>query len=375
VAGNAVDELDGTVVLADMWVASGRPGRARRLCEQALQTATGGGHPYLRAAADLHVALAELDREVGELASAEAHLETARILGERTSITENQHRWFVAMSQVRVAAGDLDLAIHLLDRARALYRPGFYPDVRPIAAMRARVEITAGDLSAAATWAEHSGVGVGDDAEYLREYEHLTLARFVLAQHGEDLHSNRAGTVSLTAVLGLLDRLQVAAADAGRDGSILEIAVLQALAHHAAGDLTAALAALGRALGEAPEPNSYLRLYLDEGAPMKALLTEAASATDLVTGPERGEAVRTGARRLLRRAQSAEMPQNPVDPLSRRELEVLRLLATELTGPEIARELYITLNTLRTHTRRIFTKLDATTRARAVHRARTRGLL
>jgi LuxR family maltose regulon positive regulatory protein len=64
-----------------------------------------------------------------------------------------------------------------------------------------------------------------------------------------------------------------------------------------------------------------------------------------------------------------------MEPLSQRELEVLRLLDTELTGPEIARELYITLNTLRTHTKRIFTKLDAKTRGVAVHRARERGLL
>ena len=80
-AGNLVDELDSTVVLADMWVASGRPSRARRLYEQALQTATAGGEPYPRATADLHVGLAELDRELDDLTSAEAHLETARVLG------------------------------------------------------------------------------------------------------------------------------------------------------------------------------------------------------------------------------------------------------------------------------------------------------
>ena len=61
--------------------------------------------------------------------------------------------------------------------------------------------------------------------------------------------------------------------------------------------------------------------------------------------------------------------------MTQRELEVLRLLDSELTGPEIARKLYVTLNTLRTHTKRIFIKLDAKTRAAAVHRARERGLL
>lgn len=380
-AGNLVDELDTTVVLADMWVASGRPSRARRLCEQALRTATTSGQPYLRATADLHVALAELDREADELVGAEGHLETARILGERTSITENRHRWFVAMSQVRAAGGDFDAALRLLDQAEALYRHGFYPDVRPIAAMRARVEIAAGDLASAARWAEDRGVGVGDDLDHLREYEHLTLARLLLAQQGDDQHDAHPGAASPTVVLGLLDRLHAAATDAARDGSVLEIRVLQALAHQADRDLPAALAALGRALGAAPEPESYVRLYLDEGAPMRALLAETASATGPIAGAEHGEAVRRRARRLLRRTQpartsgSAGSRQVPVDKLSRREREVLRLLDTELTGPEIARELYITLNTLRTHTKRIFTKLDAGTRAVAVHRARERGLL
>ena len=145
-AGKLVDELDGTIVLSDLWVAIGRPSRARRLCEQALQRAADGGVPYLRASADLHVALAELDRELDDLESADAHLETARVLAERTSITENRHRWFVATAQVRAAGGDFEAAAHLLDRAEALYRHGFYPDVRPIAAMKARVQIAAGDL-------------------------------------------------------------------------------------------------------------------------------------------------------------------------------------------------------------------------------------
>ncbi|MCB0051060.1 MAG: response regulator transcription factor, partial [Caldilineaceae bacterium] len=62
-------------------------------------------------------------------------------------------------------------------------------------------------------------------------------------------------------------------------------------------------------------------------------------------------------------------------PLSERELEVLRLLATELSGPEIARKLHVSLNTLRTHTKNIYSKLDANSRLGAVHRAEALGLL
>jgi LuxR family transcriptional regulator, maltose regulon positive regulatory protein len=366
-AGNLVDELDATVVLADMWVASGRPSRARRLYLQALQTAAAGRAPY-RATADLHVGLAELDRELDDLRSAEAHLESARVLGERASITENRHRWYVVMAQVRAAAGDYDTATSLLDQAEALYRPGFYPDVRPIAALRARIQIASGDLSSAAGWAEDLAISVNDQPDYLREYEHLTLARLLLAQHRADRHISGAESAAPVAgLLGLLDRLQVAAVKAGRNGSVLEIRVLQALAHHARGELPKALAALGGSFAAMPEPDSYTRLYLDEGAPMRALLQDAAGGY-----PQ--------ARRLLERATTSvdaavEPQQSLGEVLSHRELEVLRLLDSELTGPEIARQLYVTLNTLRTHTKRIFTKLDVTTRAAAVRRARERGLL
>jgi LuxR family maltose regulon positive regulatory protein len=374
-AGNAVDELDSTVVLADMWVAAGRPSRARRLYEQALLSATGNGEPYPRATADLYVGLAELDRELNDLTSAEAHLETARVLGERGSITENRHRWSVAMAQVRATGGDYDTATHLLDQAETMYRRGFYPDIRPIAAMKTRVQIAEGDLSSTAEWAHDRGISVDDDPDYLHEYEHLTLARLLLAQHRAEQHLDHAPRASpVAAVLGLLDRMHAAAAHAGRDGSVLEIRTLQALAHHAHNDLPQALAVLGRSVVETPEPESYVRLYLDEGAPMLALLHHAAGVGH--TGD--GEVIQGRARRILERAKTpvegAEL-QPLVDPLSQRELQVLRLLDGELTGPEIARELYVSLNTLRTHTRRIFTKLDVTTRAAAVRRAHERGLL
>ena len=374
-AGNLVDELDTTVVLADMWVAAGLPSRARRLYEQALQTATGNGEPYPRATADLHVGLAELDRDFDDLASAEGHLETARVLGERASITENRHRWFVAMAHVRAAGGDYETATHLLDEAEALYRRGFYPDVRPIAAMKVRLQIASGDLETATRWADERSVSVDDDPEYLREYEHLTLVRLLLAQHRAGQHLDEPAPVAT--VLRLLERLHAAASDPERVGSLVEIRALQALAHHAQGDRPEALTALSRSLVEAPEPGSHVRLYLDEGAPMLSLLRDAASAHPEDDGGATEEA-RERARRLLERATSPRgpEPQEPlVDPLSQRELEVLRMLDSELTGPEIARELYVSLNTLRTHTKRIFTKLDVTTRAAAVRRAHERGLL
>jgi LuxR family maltose regulon positive regulatory protein len=151
----------------------------------------------------------------------------------------------------------------------------------------------------------------------------------------------------------------------------MEIRVLQALAHHADGDLPLALAALERIKLEAPEPDDYVRLYLDEGTPMLDLLQRAVT--------EQGVSIPERLQRHLERAAAPEDDAPPqqslADPLSHRELEVLRLLDSELTGPDIARQLYVSLNTLRTHTKRIFTKLDVNNRSAAVRRAYQLGIL
>ena len=371
-AGNLVDELSSTVVLADMWLAAGRPSTARRLYERALEVSEAHGEPVLRATPDLHVGLSEIDYEGGDLEAAKRHLERAAALGEGAAMAEGRYRWFVAMGRIDDAEGDPQEAITLLDKAEQLYRPGFFPDLRPIAAIKARVWIAHGKLSRAADWARERGVSATDDAAYLREFDHLTLVRLVIAQHRA--HPDPG---AIEQAVGLLDRLHEAADTSGRAGSLVEIRMLQALARDAQGHRPQALQTLGQAWAQAPEPDGYVRLFLDEGASMVELLRDAehqGPAADharrllSLTGALDGEAAgAAGARQRL----VAPSP----EPLTERELQVLRLLDSELSGPQIARELFVSQNTLRTHTKHIFTKLEVTTRRAAVRRARERGLI
>jgi LuxR family maltose regulon positive regulatory protein len=206
-------------------------------------------------------------------------------------------------------------------------------------------------------------VAATDDSRYLREFDHLTLVRLLIARH-------RAGPGgdSLDDVPGLLNRLEGAAEPAGRAGSVLEIRMLQALTLDAQGLRPRALEQLAGALAEVPEPDGYGRLFLDEGREMTALLRD-------VTHPEAaaGQAHRLLGTRAIDRGTREAAP--AAGTLSDRELQVLRLLDSELTGPEIARQLFVSPNTLRTHTKHIFTKLDVTSRRAAVRRAQERGLI
>jgi LuxR family maltose regulon positive regulatory protein len=364
-AGHIADVLGLAVTLGDLHVVQGRLGDAMRTYEEALRLAAGEAGSVLRGTADMYVGMALLHREWDDLPAATELLLRSQGLGEHLGLPQNPHRWRVAMARVREAEGDLDAAASLLADAERVYAGDFSPDVRPIAAMRARLLIARGRWADALRWARDRGLSVDDEVSYLREFEHVTVARGLLAR----CRSEHAET-SLDSAVGLLRRLLQAAEAGGRTGSVIEILVLLALAQQVRGDVTAALAPLGEALTVA-EPEGYVRVFLDEGAPMAALLSAATArgvAADYV-------------RRLLTgfgdagAARSSPAASTLIEPLSGRELEVLRLLRTDLGGPEIARELVVSLNTVRTHTKNIYAKLGVNNRRAAVRRAEELDLL
>ena len=364
IAGNLIDELSGTVVLADLWRAAGRTSKARALCEGALRSADSTGEQVGRAAAELHVALAELDIEAGELDSARLHLQTAAEWVRRAALTESVFRSFVAEALLARAHGEFAEAHELLDEAQRLYRPGFFPDLRPIPALRARLHISEGRLHEASEWARERGLSVVEPADHLREFEHLTLVRLLLAKH------RHRPAERVEEVLTLLDRLGAAAQATGRTGSLVEIRVLAALTLEAQGRRSEALVTLASAWEVAAEPESHIRIFLDEGEPMIQLLHAARNDTTVghharrLTGP-------AGVARTLR----GDHGRPAEEQLSDREMQVLIMLDSELGGPDIARALFISPNTLRTHTKHIFTKLGVSSRRAAVLRARERRLM
>lgn len=195
----------------------------------------------------------------------------------------------------------------------------------------------------------------------MREYEHLTLARLLIAESNRD---GRDSDVSL----GLLDRMLSAAEDGGRTASVIEALLLRAITFSAAGDAAAALASLRRAVTLA-EPEGYVRLFTDEGAALAALLKALRRQPSAPRYVNRLIAATTTIATLTGAAQPL------VEPLSARELEVLRLLGGDLSGPEIARHLSVSLNTVRTHTKSIYSKLGTASRRAAVHRARELSLI
>jgi len=352
-AGNLLDALSTTMVVGDMLLALGRLSEAQSGYELSIHEAD--GNPP---AADLHAGFSEVLRLRNELEAAQQHLAAADALGAGSFSHEHRYRWAVGMAGLAQSHGDLDAALDYLATADTQYRHGFFPDVRPISGLRARIWITQGRLSDARRWITEQGLSSSDELGYLTEFGHITLARLLIAELTDE---------SVDEAVALLSRLALAADSAARLGSLIEILMLQALALHAERRTAPALMSLDRALTSA-EPEGHVRVFLDEGAPMLRVLREAAGAGI------RPDFVRTLSRSLRNSGEIAAVTPLP-DPLSERELSVVRLLGTQLTGPQIARELHVSVNTMRTHTKHIFVKLDVNDRAAAVRRAEALGII
>lgn len=360
-AGHIADTLGVSIALGDINVALGQLREAAQVFERALQMSAAAHGPVLRGTADMHTGLAAILRERNEIEAARRHLLAAAELGDGAGLPQNPYRWRVADALLRQDAGDADGARNSIEEAVRLYAADMFPNVRPVKATRARILIAQGRLEEAARWQRDAGLAAGDPLSYLREYEHITLARLLLARE------ERAGAKGDAQAVPLLRRLLAAAEPGGRNGSVIELSVLLALASRHTGT-DEALQHLGRALALAA-PEGHVRVFVDEGAPMEALLKAAVKRH--VGSDYAGRLLAAFGPAQPRPAMHPDL----IEALSERELDVLRLLATDLSGPEIARELAVSENTMRTHTKNIYEKLGVNSRRAAVSRAEELKLL
>jgi LuxR family maltose regulon positive regulatory protein len=369
-AGNMHFAISVTYGLADIKIAQGRLREAISTYKRSLHIVAQQGESLVRGTADLYLGLSGLYLEQGDEEAARQHLLRSEELGEQAALPDWPYRFRLAQARIKEIQGDLDGALYLLEEAERFYYRGPVPDVHPIAALKARVWVVQGRLTEALGWVGERGLSPDDDLSYLREFEHITLARLLIAQSKRD-HEERS-THSVREAMGLLERLLKAAEEGGRMGSVIAILVLQALAYEAHGDVPSALQFLERALILA-EPEGYVRMFVDEGMPMATLLRETAKHGITPNYVSQLRAVFGKAGYLM----GNTTPVTPllIEPLSERELQVLRLLGTELDGPEIARELMVSLNTMRTHTKNIYNKLGVNSRRAAVRRAQELDLL
>ncbi|MCP5085992.1 MAG: hypothetical protein GY952_04185 [Rhodobacteraceae bacterium] len=297
------------------------------------------------------IKMGDLQREWNDLDAAQQYVEQGVALCVQMNQFDVLADTYVNLARLKLALGDR------LGTASAIQKADDVIAMNPVDLWltgwldecRLRYWLAAGDVETAVSWANASGLTIDGELSYHHDLHHINLARVLIAQ----------GKPYLSPVQTLLNRLLEAAEEAGWVHESIKILILQAMARQAAGELAEATAVLSRALTLA-EPGGYIRLFIDEGEPMRQLLRRVPSDYTRrllmeMNGGERKTAVFT--------------PSPLIDPLSQRELDVLRLLNTHLSSTEIAKELFIAPSTVRSHIKNIYSKLNVHSRTEAVARA------
>jgi LuxR family maltose regulon positive regulatory protein len=374
-ADNAFGVLLSEWNLAEIRIAQGRLHEALALARQSLRLAEEGGRKA-PGAAMAHGVMAAIRREWNDLPAAVELAGRSWELGKQGQIAGGLLVGSFSMARALQSLGDFAGALAALDRAEEILSRGGQPGlVEIIHALRAGIQLDRGridgdreSLEAATRWARGAGLldGWREDLEerfpgiHRREFPFLVAARILIAR-GET-----------AAALDLLGHLLAMAERSGRVHSTIEILALEALARAGRGELEKALAALRQALRLA-EPGGFLRTFVDSGPELGRLIRQAAPG---VVSPDYArrlsEAFGPDAAAIPAPATpSRELP----EPLSEREIEVLRLIATGLSNADAGRKLFIAPSTVKKHLENIYAKLGTRNRTQAIARAREGGVL
>jgi LuxR family maltose regulon positive regulatory protein len=332
----------------------------------------------MMAATGLHRGLGTVLYQRNDLVGAAQHIQLAAKLDEFGAITELLFS-LTLLAYLKQAMGDYETASKLLGKASKIrddfqaqqYNISSEPGLDQLHILLSRIQTNKPHLiSDVAQRVKTLGKRPDDDvdfstpANYVHESEYSNLARMLIAL-------NQAAET-----LPLLERLLKAAQLMGRQGDEIRYLVLSAMAHHYIGNTPTALDFLSKALNQA-RPQGYVRIFVDEGLPLEELLGEAISK-DIAPDYAR-ELLAAFPKDIFEANQFATQlsanQQLLVEPLSEREIDVLRLMAKGYKYKEIAEELVVSINTVRHHTRNVYSKLNVNNRLQAISRAEELHLL
>jgi LuxR family maltose regulon positive regulatory protein len=359
-SGNTQAALTAIHALAKLQVIQGHLRQAAESYQQAMQLGVNQDGRPLPAVGAAYVGLGDLLREWNDLSVAARHvaqgIELCKLWANMSYLADG----YVTFAHVFQAQGDAAGALDMIQQAERMVQMQQVSHwiVSETATCQAQLWLMQGNMAAATRWAQEAGLRMEDEPGFGREAEHIAWTRVLIAQHRP------------AEAQQLLARWLPAAEAGGRIGHVIGMLILQSLALHAQDETAAALTTLERALSLA-EPEGYIRTFVDEGEPMAKLLGR-------INVSREGGRLKDYVRKLLF-AFGKEETLHPsaliahpslVEPLSERELQVLRLVAAGASNREIAKALIVTVGTVKAHMHHIYGKLGVQSRTQAIARAR-----
>jgi LuxR family maltose regulon positive regulatory protein len=348
--GHSIITIMATTGLGEVQEAENQLHLAAQTYRSVLQLA---GDPPLPVACEAHLGLARIAYEWNDLEAAQKHGQQGVQLARQIENADRFVACEVFLARMKLAQGDVDGAASILaESERSVRQHNFVHRMPEVAGAQVLMLLRQGNLAAAAQLARSHQLPISQ-------------ARVHLAQRNPPT------------ALALLEPLRLQADAMGWADERLKVMVLQAVAHHAHGQNNEAVRVLGVALAQA-EPAGFIRIFVDEGIPMARLLSEAAAHGIMPDYTSMLLAVLEAEEQMSEEGSHLPSPppaQSLTEPLTQRELEVLQLIAQGLSNREISERLFLALDTVKGHNRRIFGKLSVQRRTEAVAKARSLGIL
>ncbi len=361
-ASQKIDDINRTVhVLCDLaglqWML-GQLRASEASCLEALRLAENNlaGEKYASGAGIAHARLSRILLEGNDAESALRHVEQGLALSKQRGEADILFFCLVTLAEIQISNKDAQGAVTTLQKARPKPGSGAAWHAALLDQFEAEALFSQGNLVAAERWFQNLGWNIGDEMPEGQANAFEFVARILIAKH------------EYSAALDLLDSLLIQEQAKGVKAFVLLFLISQAIAWQARGEVDLALTALDQALAQA-EPEGYVRTFTDRGAPIRGLLQKAVERGMHVQYAQRLLAVLNSAPDTTISSSKPDMAKI-VEPFSDRELEVLRLLSTDLAAPEIADRLIISSNTVRTHIKSLYRKLNAHSRHEALAHAR-----
>lgn len=373
-SSKAAKAINGTMAaychLARLYAIQGQLHKSFELYQEAGKFAREAGGRNLGVMSLVDMGIANVFCELNDLEEAFAHITQGLEFIPLWGNADDMALAYTTHARILQAQGNIAGAKEAIEKGiQTIQTSGVFSEARDaVRTAQVILWLAQGDLPSADRWAVSQEERLVSDRgfEFENELTRITLSRVYIAQKKPD------------EALRLLSRLEESAESGGRIGRLIEILILKALTFQILGETVQALAVLEKSLSQA-EPEGYIRIFMYEGPPMQMLLAQWLANASY--GPARAYAVRLLSQfdaelQAAKTVQEKIIPaETLIEPLSRRELEVLQLINLGKTNKEIAQQLFLSQGTVKAHTASIYRKLDVAHRTEALARARELGIL